>query len=283
MSSMNEIESTLKALRHGVPHLKSGDLIGPGSLHYQSLAQLQVSLREVESQFSKAAPSALPATTGKTNVVTSINIVTSLMDGMESGDVEFADLEQGVTMLTASMDEAVATVGSYKPNSTTERQRAEDRAPVSEQLFGKLRKYGLTLPTKASKKDDPFIIKYLPILPAFEGVVTTEQLAKIGFKIEAHSGFYSVLGNQLVLGINLEHPDLPANLTQYAHQLLDIVGRKLGERYSLMGDELILGAGRRIPSSKGYVYFWAVPHGVLNRMNHLLGETVLSDWGFPFK
>lgn len=285
MSTLQEIATTLSALRHAVPAPKAGDLIGAGSLHHQALASMVPSLRAVEGQFSKAAPSAMPNASGKTSVVTSINIATSLMDGMESGEVELSDVQEGVTMLTASLDEAIATVNRFalKKEQASMRAHDPDGTQVNERLFGKTSKYASTLPKDAKAKDDPFIIRHLPIVPQFEGVVTTEQLAKAGFRIEGQSGFYTVLGNQLVIGINLKHEDLPANLTHYAKQIAAIVGQKSNERYSIMGDELVLGAGRRVASSKGYVYFWAVPHALLNRMNRLIGEAVLNDWGFPFR
>lgn len=304
MSSQNVVAQIIKA-KEALPVIRKGDRIGPGSLHCQAMNQVLSMLQDCEEVISRAPITVVAGrktVPGKTSIVTSVNIASSLVDGMDDNEVSEAEVKEALQSLSSHLDTCMASLANAakateKATVTEEAVSLETASPQA-QLFGKMQKYADSLPKDGKKEKEPFVLRRVPVTPVFEGGASAEDLSKIGFKtINSVSFFmkrstgsgggdsatYNVIADQLVVGINLSKEEHPGGLAHYAEELADLAGRKLGERLAVMGSDLTLGGGRSTTASKGYVYFWLVPHTLLNRMNRVMGSTELADWGFPFK
>lgn len=288
MSKLETISSTLEKIRKLVPVVRPGDMVVQGSLHWDRLNNhILPVLREAEKQITKASPPGTKsAKSGKIEVVSSINLASSVVDAMESGDIDVGEVKEAMAKLTdylsagvKKIDNMVATA-SVKPQSEEELLAAHDGEGEAK-LFAKMARYADDLPTQGVKEKDTFTIKRLPVVPVFKTPVAAETLHKIGFKVVTNEGFYSVLGDQLCLGINVAK-DKPKDINKRAQEIAQVFSHKMDMQYSVMGLDLRIGAGRKIEKTKGYVWFWLVPHALLTRMDRF-GGAALQDWGFAFK
>lgn len=288
MSKLETISSTLEKVRKLVPVVRPDDMVVQGSLHWDRLNNhILPVLREAEKQITKASPPGTKsAKTGKIEVVSSINLVQSVVDAMESDEVNAKEVKEAMAKLTdylstgvKKIDDMIATSSVKQPSE--EEMLASHDGEGEAKLFAKMARYADNLPVNGVKEKEQFTIKRLPVVPVFKSPVTAQQLHKIGFKVVTNEGFYSVLGDQLCLGINVAK-DKPKDVNKRAAEIAGAVSHQLGEQYSIMGADLRIGAGRQIAKTKGYVWFWLVPHALLTRMDRF-GGSALQDWGFAFK
>jgi hypothetical protein len=286
MSKLESISSTLDKIRQQIPVVRKDDLIVQGSLHWDRLNNhILPVLREAEKQITKTAPPGSKSSkTGKIEIVSSINLVQSVVDAMESNDLEQADLKELLAKLSDYLKEGSQKMSDLAASMVAVAKTDEELASGEgeEKLFSKMARYTNDLPVNGAKEKDAFVLRRLPVIPGFKTAVATDTLHKIGFKVVSNDGFYTVLGDQLCIGINIAGKDKPKDALAYAKQIASVVGAKMGEQFSVMGDDLKYGAGRGIAKSKGYVWYWLVPHALLTRMNRF-GGAALQDWGFAFK
>lgn len=290
MNKLELVVSTLKKIQLDVPVIRKGDMIEKGSLHWDRLANhVMPVLREAEKQITKGAPPGTrAATSGKTEVVCSINLVQSVIDGMEDKELSHADLKEAMAKLqdylrngSSKIEQVLATTVAAKVDQQEHEENAVEQAEGEAKLFAKMARFADGLPTNGAKDKDPFVLKRLPVIPTFKKAITAGQLHKIGFKVLTNEGYYTVLGDQLCVGINIAK-EKPKSPLDYAKHVAQVVSNKLGEQYSVMGEDLKLGAGRPLTRTKGYLWFWLTPHAVLTRMDRF-GGSALQDWGFAFK
>lgn len=283
MQTFDPIIIQLSALQQSLPVVRANDMIGEGSIHIASLRTALSMLQSAEKAVVKIAPGVKANTTGKQSLVTAVNVVSSLIDGMEENLVEHAELRNQLENVSNHLDQAKGLMKKFD----AERQAvaaAQDpsKQVTSAQLFGKSNRYAKTMPADGAKFADDISILRLPVVPMFANVVSAQQLASIGFHVESNDGFYTVLENQILIGINITKNSTVKPLVR-AEEVASVLSGKMGEHLSIMGTDLIQGAGRNSAHSKGFIWFWALPHAMLDRMNKKLGTTALNNWGFPFK
>lgn len=260
------------------------------------LDSLMSKLKEIERDVSKATVGHKPNVSGRTNIVNAYNLISTVHDAilddvgvkrdtlatkLRDAKLELKKVVNALTVLEESRTQRVESAG-HNTDSISDIDHAH--FPSSSSYSG--------IP-KNPKKADEFILLRLPVVPVFKTVLNNEQLAKIGFKVGGHEGLYTILEDQYIVGINLmkmEEEEVGKKKVikrgdphDRAKEVAGVLAKRLNESVSIIGDELVLGAGRKIASSPKFVYYWVVRDTLLSRLYAKAGHTAISDWGFAFK
>jgi hypothetical protein len=146
---------------------------------------------------------------------------------------------------------------------------------INEETIKKYSNEARSLNDLISKK---FIFARKPIIPIINPPVLPEVLARAGFKIDK-IGFYPILRNQLVLGINTRYAiqiklSMKKNVQQIAEHLVQLLSKRAG-KYHIMGPSY--------KHSTGY-YFWLLSEREVNTLKKATGKfsMVIKKWGMAF-
>lgn len=115
----------------------------------------------------------------------------------------------------------------------------------------------------------PFVIFRMPVIPV-QMTLTAKDFADVGFVVDK-VGRYSVLKNQLVIGLNI-------NVKNFSDaefkELLEAVNSR-GTNYQVVG---------KVHPKKGYNWYWLVPEYTLKQLDNMNKRLTLKngEWGLAF-
>lgn len=146
-------------------------------------------------------------------------------------------------------------------------------------VISEYQKYARQLPaTEAdSLKMGDFIMQRMPIVAMTDPIATPQDFEKGGFTIKP-IGFYSVLENQLVLGIHANRLKAkkvdPETFKTYVIEKLQ---RELNKKLIVIGKPM----GYK---TSGYIYYWLVPEQNVDRFRTRAHKPLtVKQWHFAFK
>lgn len=169
--------------------------------------------------------------------------------------------------------------GARKTGSTeihAKRMSLEDARRQAQSLFRKNSKHKSKLPkSKFSKKT--LVVMEVPIIPIFKKMITPKELESLGFDIQS-VGFYSVLENQLVVGINYQYTkEQNIKNKDYINHVTQSLSKKTGHSYMVLDDKPIKYG------NSGFLYYWLIDEKDLNRLTRAgVREAGIANWGFAF-
>lgn len=142
-------------------------------------------------------------------------------------------------------------------------------------------KYKKLLP-KANNSSLLYVVLRLPVIPLMAGV-REKDLKRIGIKTDK-VGYYNVLNNQIILGINSEavkgeikrNKDIK-NVEGYATFTKKVLEQKLGTRLVSVGKPVHY-LGKRT----GFLYFWLMKESQYNKLSQLTSKALSTEWGLAF-
>lgn len=140
-------------------------------------------------------------------------------------------------------------------------------------------KYARQLPaTEAdSLRMGDFILQKMPIVAMTDPIATPQDFEKGGFTVKP-IGFYSVLENQLVLGIHSNRlKEKKVDPETFKTYVIEKLQRELGNRLVVVGKAM----GYK---NSGYIYYWLVPEKNVDRFrNRAHKPLTVKQWHFAFK
>jgi len=149
----------------------------------------------------------------------------------------------------------------------------------SEGAISEYQKYARQLPaTEAdSLRMGDFILQKMPIVAMTETIATPQDFEKGGFTVKP-IGFYSVLENQLVLGIHANRlKTKKVDPETFKTYVIEKLQRELGKRLVVIGKPM----GYK---NSGYIYYWLVPEQNVDRFrNRTHKPLTIKQWHFAFK
>ncbi len=149
----------------------------------------------------------------------------------------------------------------------------------SQDVIKHYQKFARQLPaTEAdSKHMGDFILKRMPVIALTDPSVSAQEFEKAGF-ITKSIGFYAVLENQLVMGVQentLKSKKMDPKT--YAKFVLQKVERELHAKYQIVGQP----TGYK---NSGYVYYWLVPEKSIDQLRNRAHKALtVKKWYFAFK
>lgn len=209
----------------------------------------------------------------KTYVATCVNEVQSLVEGASTA--RSALDQQTLTLLAVNNAvkciEALATTDEVKLTKLDVEASDESESAV----IDKYRNDNAKLEAIKSK---PFIVTRVPVIPT-DSAVSLSKLIQYGFKAEALSQ-YTVLPDQMVIGINPKFLDGSANTSELVRKELARLQKILEKRTN---SKLQLVSQRAYSYGSG-TWFWLMKESELNMFAKAFpaSHVKVNQWGFAF-
>lgn len=152
-----------------------------------------------------------------------------------------------------------------------------DEVKRSVQRFGRL-KFKMPAMDANTMGKRKMVLFDAPVLPLFDGVVTTEQLRGLGVDVEPLD-LYNVLMEQRIIGINpkaLREDDIlsEADTEEYVKSVIKALNERTGKKYHLASDHFAA-------TKTGLHCYWIMESSKLTRLIQIAHGPV-NEWGFPF-
>ena len=129
-----------------------------------------------------------------------------------------------------------------------------------------------------SLKDKEYSIARIPVVPVYQGYVSTERAARAGLKIESLGG-YPLIHDQLVIGVSRA---ALADVKKGKTKALDFVKELIPILETAMGKKLYLVSDKGEPALGG-VWYWVADSRTLRSLqDNVIGKTKMLGWGFGF-
>lgn len=230
----------------------------------------------------------------KKSVLSTISKIANTVNGiLETADIKKSDVKPLIKKLKSRVSKIESTITShidelYKSevsaitfedvqkltaSTTAETKKEIDKAIDSNlNLIKTLQHHSQTLPTSKSEVTSTFRLAKLPIVAISN--LTSEDFKSGGFAVEK-LGAYSILKDQLVIGINPESAE--GGLTNYLKMVVNSLSHKTNDKYIIMPNSVSY-------KTSGLLYFWIVPEKEADRLLHNTGKSFsVNKWGFAFK
>lgn len=139
-------------------------------------------------------------------------------------------------------------------------------------------KYASDLPQTSVDTKRSFIVAKVPVITVTDPVITAGEWAKAGF-VSKSVGFYPVVENQLVIGINSNKvKESGMKPDEYRQMILEAVQHKLNTKLTPVSN---IALGFR---SSGFTYMWVMTERDMDRLRNVTHKAfVPKSWGFAFK
>lgn len=138
-------------------------------------------------------------------------------------------------------------------------------------------KYASMMPHSAVDAKKKFIILRAPVVAITNPIVSAEEYDKGGFT-STPVGFYSVIENQLIVGVNaLLLKDQQINVEEFRKFVLETAGHKMNTRLITLGKPI----GYK---NSGYSFSWVIPEKELDHFRSMTHKVLTpTEWGWAFK
>ena len=162
-----------------------------------------------------------------------------------------------------------------KAIDTKNEEESDDPEEVSDKKIATVyRKFQADMPKPAHSVKHLSVMVDVPVLPVFQHPVDAGKLKRAGIAATEFSGFYVVLENQRLIGMNtaaLRKADMDFN--EYLKSVLLALKNRTGKQWLQPCERAI--AYR----NDGYKYYWVMPE---RQLTVLGAQSAIVEWGLPF-
>lgn len=154
-----------------------------------------------------------------------------------------------------------------------DKQEIEKVLDANESIIRNLQKHSNSLPNTTGNPAS-FTLARVPVVAISP---LSQKDFSIGGFVVSPLGQYSVLNDQLVIGINPEKIDKDTTLDKYLNMVVKSLENQQGQKFFIMTNP-------KPYRNSGFIYYWVIEEKLINRVRSNTGKNFLvNKWGFAFK